>query len=261
MIAELNQKLFDKKSVVNEYANKKDLVFGEPTIFRDLGPGLKGKAVLDIGVGAGRTTAHLLEFEPCRYVGVDFATEMLDFCRKRFSGTDFRFADARSLTDFTDGEFDFILFSWSGIDCVNHGDRLRILAEVKRVLAPGGHFVFSTANARMLCGPPWSRAVLADLEVSGSLKSLVRGVRDFLRSTMNYLWHKNEQVFCEDYVINLDAAHSFQLLRYNIAPDKQATQLLAAGFSDVQAVDKKGIYRDTEDTTLTETPIYYICKN
>jgi SAM-dependent methyltransferase len=261
MIAQLNQKLFDNKSVVGEYASKKELVFGEPTIFRDFGPGLKGKAVLDIGVGAGRTTEHLLGFEPRRYVGVDFATEMLDFCRQRFPGTDFRFADARSLIGFADGEFDFILFSWSGIDCVNHSDRLRVLAEVKRVLAPGGHFVFSTANARMLGGPPWSRAVLADLEVRGSIKSLVRGVRDFMRCVLNYLKHKNQQVFSEEYVINLDAAHSFQLLRYNIAPDKQAAQLLAAGFSDVRAVDKKGIYRDTQDATLSDTPIYYICKN
>jgi ubiquinone/menaquinone biosynthesis C-methylase UbiE len=259
MIAELNQKLFGNKSVVSEYAYKTTLVFGEPTIFRDFGPWLKGKAVLDIGVGAGRTTPHLLKFEPRRYVGVDFAVGMLDHCRQRFPGTDFRFADARSLTDFADGEFDFVLFSWSGIDCVNHEDRLRILAEVRRVLVPGGLFIFSSANARTLCGPPWSRAVLADLEVKVSIRSVVRGVRDFLRCTRNYLAQKNEQVFSDEYVINLDAAHSFQLLRYNIAPDKQAAQLLAAAFSDVRAVDKQGVYRDTQDATLTETPIYYIC--
>jgi len=132
MIAELNQKLFGNEQIVRDYAGRTGLIFGEPTIFRDLGPSLKGKAILDIGVGAGRTTPFFLEREPRRYVGVDFATNMLEHCRTHFPGTDFRFADARELTDFTDGEFDFVMFSWSGIDCVNHEDRLRVLAEVRQ---------------------------------------------------------------------------------------------------------------------------------
>jgi len=259
MIADLNQKLFSSKSIIGEYAALDCLVFGEATILRDLGPDLKGKAVLDIGVGAGRTTSFLLACNPGRYVGVDFAMGMVERCRQRFPGVDFRFADARALTDFADAEFDFVMFSWSGIDCVNHEDRLRVLAEVKRVLLPGGHFVFSTANARTLSGPPWSRQVLADLEVTGTIRSVVRGFRDFIRCTGNYLAQKSQQVFTDDYVINLDAAHSFRLLRYNIAPDKQAHQLVAAGFSEVSAVDKQGHYRDTNDVSLSETPIYYIC--
>lgn len=260
MIAELNQKLFGNEQIVRDYAGRTGLIFGESTIFRDLGPSLKGKAILDIGVGAGRTTPYFLERAPRRYVGVDFATNMLEHCRTHFPGTDFRFADARELSDFADGEFDFVMFSWSGIDCVNHEDRLRVLAEVRRVLVPGGRFVFSTANARTISGPPWSKAVLADMELTWSPRSLARGVRDFIHCLKNYWAQKSEQVFTKDYVINLDAAHSFRLLRYNIAPDKQSAQLINAGFTNIQAVDKQGAYRDVHDTTLDATPIYYICE-
>lgn len=260
MIAELNIKLFGDVQIVDVYANKRGMVFGESTILRDFGPSLKGKNILDIGVGAGRTTSFLLECAPQRYVGVDFAPNMVEKCRQRFPGNDFRFADARSLTDFSEGEFDFVMFSWSGIDCVNHEDRLKILAEVRRVLAPGGLFAFSSANARSISGPPWSWAAIQDLDLSWSPRGIARASRDFLEGVRNYVLHRKDQEFHEDYVINLDAAHSFRLLRYNIAPDKQAIQLKDAGFIKVRALDKKGAYRELTDMSLRETPIYYLCE-
>jgi ubiquinone/menaquinone biosynthesis C-methylase UbiE len=260
MIAELNLELFGDIHIVDEYASKTGLVFGEPTVFRDLGPLMKGKSILDIGVGAGRTTTYLLECQPSRYVGVDFADNMVEKCRRRFPGVDFRSADARSLTDFSADEFDFVMFSWSGIDCVSHEDRLRVLSEVRRILVPGGVFVFSSANARRISGPPWSREAMADLDLKWSVRGVARAARDFTRGVKNYLLHRREQVFTKDYVINLDAAHSFRLLRYNIAPDKQAAQLQASGFGRVRSIDKQGSYRDFNDESLVDTPIYYICE-
>lgn len=260
MIAELNQELFGDIQIVDEYASKTSLVFGEPTVFRDLGPQMKGKSILDIGVGAGRTTTYLLECQPGRYVGVDFADNMVEKCRRRFPGVEFRSADARSLTDFSACEFDFVMFSWSGIDCVSHEDRLRVLSEVRRILVPGGVFVFSSANARQFSGPPWSREAIADLDMKWSMRGVARAARDFASGVKNYLLHRREQVFNEDYVINLDAAHSFRLLRYNISPDKQAAQLQSAGFGRVRAIDKQGAYRGFNDESLVDTPIYYICE-
>lgn len=260
MIAEANQELFDDVEVVREYADRTGLVFGETTVMRDVGPLLKGKRILDIGVGAGRTTKFLLQCEPARYVGVDYATNMLEHCRKTFPAADFRFADARALTDFADGEFDFVMFSWSGIDCVSHEDRLKVLAEIRRVLVPGGTFVFSTANARKLPGRPWSGEVIADMELTITPRGIARGAREFLVCMKNFLANKGGEVAGDDHVIRLDAAHSFRLLRYNIAPDKQAAQLERAGFTNIRAIDKTGAYREVSDTTLVETPIYYICE-
>jgi ubiquinone/menaquinone biosynthesis C-methylase UbiE len=55
-------------------------------------------------------------------------------------------SDARSMIQFADNSFDFILFSFNGIDCVPHSDRLQILQEICRVGKPGCHFFFSSHN-------------------------------------------------------------------------------------------------------------------
>ena len=259
-IAEVNQELFDDSEIVQDYRGRNGALFGEATLLRDYGPGLAGKSVLDIGVGAGRTAPLLLEFKPARYVGVDYASNMVEAVRQRFPEHDFRWADAREMTDFKDGEFDFVMFSWSGIDCVGHEDRLKILREIHRVLKPDGKFIFSSANARSLPGKPWSRDVIADMELTLTPRSLIRGLLATLSRTRSYLAMRNRQIFTDDYVVILDAAHSYRLLRYAIAPDKQVTQLQSAGFGSIVAVDKKGAYRDTDDATLDDSPTYYACE-
>lgn len=259
-IAEVNQELFDDSEVVRGYSERNGTLFGESTLFRDYGPRLAGKSVLDIGVGAGRTTPLLLNFKPSRYVGVDYATNMVEAVRHRFPENDFLWADAREMKVFKDGEFDFVMFSWSGIDCVDHEDRLKILREIHRVLVPGGIFIFSSANARSIPGKPWSRDVVADMELKLTPRSLIRGLIATLSCTRSYLAMRNRQIFTEDYIVILDAAHSYRLLRYAITPEKQVLQLQAAGFGNIVAVDKKGAYRDTNDVMLDDSPTYYACE-
>ena len=86
---------------------------------------------MDLGVGGGRTTAFLLQLSK-DYVGIDFSNEMIERCRARFPATQFEVRDAQDLSGFEDQSFDFILFSCTGIDLVNHDQRLRILKEVRR---------------------------------------------------------------------------------------------------------------------------------
>ncbi len=50
--------------------------------------------------------------------------------------------DARDLSPL-EGQFDFILFSFNGIDAVSPEDRLRVLDQVRAKLKPGGLFQFS----------------------------------------------------------------------------------------------------------------------
>jgi ubiquinone/menaquinone biosynthesis C-methylase UbiE len=42
------------------------------------------------------------------------------------------------LSRFPAGWFDFVLFSYNGIDFVDHAGRLQVLKEIARVLASGG---------------------------------------------------------------------------------------------------------------------------
>jgi SAM-dependent methyltransferase len=129
---------------------------GERAAYWRLADEMRGRAILDIGVGPGRTVT-LLRALSDDYVGVDYLQEMVDAARQRHSFADLRLGDARDLHDFPEGRFALVVFSYSGIDLVSRDDRVRVLAEARRVLEPGGTFWFSTLN---LEGPayryrPW----------------------------------------------------------------------------------------------------------
>ncbi len=260
MVTDFSHELYEDTETVGYYANRNSLLFGEETLMREVGPGLAGARVLDIGVGAGRTTPFLMAYKPARYVGVDYAAAMVDCCVKRFPGMDFRVADARDMKEFADGEFDFVLFSWNGIDSVSHEGRLQVLAEVFRLLRPGGRFVFSSANGRKLPAKPWSMEAIKNMDLKLTPRNVLYGAKEFLSACRNYVSRLPAQEFHDDYSIRIDPGHNFRLLRYLITPDKQARQLAATGFINVRAVDKQGAYRDVNDPTFAACPVGYLCE-
>lgn len=102
--------------------------------------------VLDIGCGAGRTTAALAE-RGYDVVGVDISAPMV---RAAEAATDAPCltADATRLP-FRDGEFGTVLFSYNGLDDLYpESNRYAALGEINRVLADDGLFVFSAHNSR-----------------------------------------------------------------------------------------------------------------
>ncbi len=102
--------------------------------------------VLDMGCGAGRTTLGL-ESRGYDVEALDLSEDLVDEARKRVGRTPIHLMDARQL-DFADASFDAVLFSFNGLDCVYpSSERQRVLAEVHRVLRPGGVFYYSGHNA------------------------------------------------------------------------------------------------------------------
>jgi len=86
----------------------------------DLVPVPRRHSILDIGVGAGRTTVQLSKmFE--KYVGIDCSDNMIAAARTFFPGADLRIMDARRL-DFSE-PFDCVMFSFNGIDYVDYAER------------------------------------------------------------------------------------------------------------------------------------------
>ena len=51
-----------------------------------------------------------------------------------------------NLSMFDSASFDFVLFSYNGIDTMSHVNRLRVFDEVFRLLVSGGLFAFSSHN-------------------------------------------------------------------------------------------------------------------
>jgi SAM-dependent methyltransferase len=109
-----------------------------------------GLAVLDLGVGGGRTTPYLSGIAS-EYVGVDYSEEMIRACRRKYPALRFEVADAADLSLFANECFDAVVFSFNGMDyLVPDEKRQRFLRECFRVLKQGGTFIFSRHNPRSL---------------------------------------------------------------------------------------------------------------
>lgn len=107
----------------------------------DVVPASDRGSILDIGIGAGRTTGPIAEMFK-NYVGIDYSPEMIEAARLQYPGKDLRVMDARKLD--LDEQFDCVMFSFNGIDCVDYADRQLILRQVIRKLRRGGYFIYST---------------------------------------------------------------------------------------------------------------------
>ena len=104
--------------------------------------------VLDLGVGAGRTSGWLAR-RAAHYVGVDYAPNMVAAARDRLPDLDFEQGDAADLSRFADGSFDIVVFSFNGLDCLSSdAARQSCLRECHRVLRSQGVLILSRHNPR-----------------------------------------------------------------------------------------------------------------
>jgi SAM-dependent methyltransferase len=109
---------------------------------------LSGKQVLEVSCGHGGGAAYLVRtFRPAAYTGLDFNPDGIAYARKRHDlpALDFVHGDAENLP-FPDQSFDAVI----NVEASHSYHHLqRFLSEVKRVLRPGGHFLYADFRGRL----------------------------------------------------------------------------------------------------------------
>ncbi|MEI8082377.1 MAG: class I SAM-dependent methyltransferase [Actinomycetes bacterium] len=144
--------LYRSDDVVSRYEQHRGLTAVERQIVDEFVP--RDSRLLDIGIGAGRTTGDLAQ--RCDYTGIDWSPEMVAVAKQAYPEVAISTGDARAL-DFPSESFDIVLFSFNGIDSLSLDGRHRTYLEAHRVLRPNGLFIFSSRNPRFVSLPPISR--------------------------------------------------------------------------------------------------------
>jgi SAM-dependent methyltransferase len=250
---EFNGRLYRRPGLVREY-RAVSLCPAEATVLVRYRDDVQRRRVLDLGCGTGRLAAYLRPLTD-RYAGLDVSPYMVAHCRGKFAGLPFFQGDMRSLTPFAAGSFDAVFAVFNLLDAVSHPDRLRVLAEIRRVLSAGGLLAFSSHNrnyARAAEGPR--------LGLSRNPLTQLRYLADYLRACANHRRVKAHQRFEPDYALLNDCAHGHAVLHYYIAREAQARQLAAAGFRLVECLDEWGRTLGPGDEDSASASLHYVAR-
>jgi SAM-dependent methyltransferase len=253
----INQRVFGRARVARSYAGWEQLFPAETRIFEQYAQQFQGD-VLDIAIGAGRTTKPLLELA-CRYVGFDYSPAMIARARQRFPKADLRVADMREvLSSFPTARFDAILIAFNGIDCIEWDDRNRLLRELKTLLRPGGVLVFSSHNldvadrlgqqfqwiAPELREPGWTHRPL------DVMKAPMRATRWIARAVPNRIRNRLLERHFDGYAYLNDSGEAYGLLTCFVSEAKMRAVLDAMDYRTLDVIGGTG-----EDSEWT----YYVC--
>src|SRR5262249_4998827 len=107
---------------------------------------LRNLRVLEIGCGRGGGASFVARYlQPDRIVGVDISPAAVELCRRNRASAQLNFevGDAEHLP-FGEGEFDAVINVESS-HC--YPNLQRFFAEARRVLKPGGHFLYADLHA------------------------------------------------------------------------------------------------------------------
>jgi SAM-dependent methyltransferase len=219
-------------------------------------------AVLDIGVGGGRT-AGLLRPRARSYVGLDVSSEMVELARQRFPDTDLRVGDARELDGLPDGHFDLVFFSYNGLDALDHPDRARALAAMARAVSPGGRVLFSSLNLDGVSFDerPW-RLGGGLLSARGRyhLGFAARHPGSVVRSMHNYRRTRREAEDGHGWGRRPLRAHEFRFVVHFATMEETVAEARAAGLEVVAAHAEDGTALDPGAAHTSADYVHFVCR-
>ena len=248
-----NKIAFSSYNAIKNYTNYSTLQRGEVSVFKKFNSKIVKGKILDIGIGAGRTTTYLSAIAR-EYWGIDYSQSFVEHCKMKFSdkaNVTIRLGDARKLIDFKNAEFDFILFSFNGIDYVDLNEREQILNELRRVINDEGVVCFSFHNKRNI-----DRLYSFQLP-KNPFKYLMEWKRAKKVRKIN---GPKENYKSMDWFIIKDGGENFTVNTFYIDPVYQKKYLEKIGFKNFYFYDAVlGIYLNEQDLKNSETPWIYVC--
>jgi ubiquinone/menaquinone biosynthesis C-methylase UbiE len=150
---------------------------------------LNGKRVLEVSCGHGGGASYLVRtLRPASYTGLDLNPNGIAFCQKRHDlpGLDFVHGNAEDLP-FDDQSFDAVL----NVEASHlYSEFPRFLAEVARVLRPGGHFLYADHRARTHFGEWESALAEAPMQLISERiinEEVIRGLENTQHNTQRLL--------------------------------------------------------------------------
>lgn len=235
-----NRSTYESQDIVGQYARSTELYPAEEHIFRRYQRQFS-RSVLDIAIGAGRTTRALLP--GCeRYAGLDISEGMVASAREHFPKANLRVMDMRNVPrELANEKFDAILISFNGIDYIQWDERCALLAALPALLAADGVFVFSThnlADADVQRGFHLRQDLRAALHRAYNPRSLakfvLRGTPWMLKAWRNRRRNRPLERAFDGYAYVNDAAEDYGVLTLYVLVAKQLEILRTAGFSRIE---------------------------
>jgi SAM-dependent methyltransferase len=213
------------------------------------------RRVLEFGTGGGRMTGHLIQIGNT-LVGVDIAADMVNHCREHHPTGTFVQEDLRNLSAWDPNAWDAIYSAHNNFDTFTYNERAALLASVRRLLRPGGLFIFSSHNRGAL--PPGTGSwPLVRLRPRRSPRWLARHPR----AVLNYLRIAMFQHIEDDYAIVVDEALDYSLLQIYIARDAQQRQLSEHGLVLLDCFAEDGAPVDAGAPASQSTSLIYVARS
>jgi ubiquinone/menaquinone biosynthesis C-methylase UbiE len=225
-----------------------------------------GIAILDIGVGGGRTSQFLGK-DASRYVGVDYAPEMVRLCRERYPQWEYYEASATDLSRFQNGTFDAVIMSYNMIDdLVPDENRYRCLRECYRVLRENGLLIFSSHNPRAIFARPGEDATgaqwLAPTVRSGRISALFRNALKCGATIVIPIWSSAQRIRRYGFKAPLWKGQGYmldseKLMTHFCIPKRVIAEVTLHGF---RVIALKGDDYPRKSHLLMTEWYYYVCQ-
>ena len=242
-----NQNFYKKSYVAQDYVKNYNFIWPEEKlIFEKYKDWIHGKKVLDIGIGGGRTAPALSDLAK-DYTGIDYSKEMVAVCKKKYSTLKFIHCDSSDMSMMDNEIFDFVIFSFNGIDSMSHEKRIKTLNEVCRILKRNGIFVFSSHNRD-------------DRKIVTAYNQYDKRIIHNIQNILSYLKVKRHQIITDNYAILSDPLNGFRCLTYYIRKKNQVEQLENVGFTDIEILNRKLRFVTADSVDQESQFIHYIAK-